>query len=478
MKESKLRSDWALARTVGLGIALFLLAFLSPVIYGIDGISMLAVAESLVTHWSLAVPSDYGIAGVGGLHYSKLYPLLSLLAIPPVALGAVVARLMHLPVHFTAEAFALILSPILVAAAASLVMMLARRLGGSRQGSILAAVSFVFGTIMLVYAREFFAEPLLALMTVAAVYLALGDGRERSGVGALTALAVLAKPTGAVLGPLIALHAVLRDRSRKHAALALIGTAVGIAIYLVYDRIRFGDTLNFGHPLTLSFANFAPGASVLLVSPWYGLFWYCPVVFALAGLNRRLFMRLDVLLIVATALAYLSVYAMHGGGWGGGWSWGPRYLVPVLPILMALCGLLEGKSRRALVILTVLGFLINAPTLISYYQRIYQENRLVGVEPVDGNLWSLEQAPFVRIWGSAAREISDAQQTDVNGLVRQAGQPEDSRGSWRTLKIVAVWWWMLPVVGIPRSAGAAVSALLAIAGLALIGWELAGTRGT
>jgi hypothetical protein len=37
---------------------------------------------------------------------------------------------------------------------------------------------------------------------------------------------------------------------------------------------------------------------------------------------------------------------------------------------------------------------------------------------------------------------------------------------------------MLPVVGIPRSAGAAVSALLAIAGLALIGWELAGTRGT
>jgi hypothetical protein len=318
---------------------------------------------------------------------------------------------------------------------------------------------------------------LLALITVGALYLALGSRGERLAVGALTALAVLAKPTGAVLGPLIALHAILRDRSLKNALFALIGTASGIALYLVYNRLRFGNTLSFGHPLTLSLGNFAGGAAGLLFSPWYGLFWYCPVVFALTGLDKKVFRRLDVLLIVATAFAYLGVYAMHGN-WVGGWSWGPRYLVPVLPILMALCGLLEGRSRKALVILTVLGFLINAPTLVSYYQRIYQENRLIGLEPDNGNLWSLKGAPFIRIWGSAAREIDDAQRTDVNGLIRQAGEPEDSPNSWRTLKTVAVWWWLLPVLGIPRLLGVAASAVLAFAGLALITKVLTATRGT
>jgi hypothetical protein len=56
MKELKLRSGWEIARAVGLGAALFLLAFLAPVIYDIDGISMFTVAESLVTRGTSRFP--------------------------------------------------------------------------------------------------------------------------------------------------------------------------------------------------------------------------------------------------------------------------------------------------------------------------------------------------------------------------------------------------------------------------------------
>src|SRR5207245_6134506 len=93
------------------------------------------------------------------------------------------------------------------------VVMLALRLGASQPESVLAATAFAFGTIALVYAREFFAEPLLALMTVVAIYLELGSRRERSLVGPIVALAILAKPTGAILGPILALHAALKTRS-------------------------------------------------------------------------------------------------------------------------------------------------------------------------------------------------------------------------------------------------------------------------
>ena len=157
------------AFAVGLGTTLFFLAFLSPVIYPVDGLSMLAVAESLLTHGSVTVPKSLGMVGLGGLYYSKWYPLLSFLALPLVGLGMIFGHVMHLPPHFTAGAFALILPPILVGTTTGVVVMLASRLGASRRGSILAAIGFAFGTVALVLAREFFAEPLLALITAVAI---------------------------------------------------------------------------------------------------------------------------------------------------------------------------------------------------------------------------------------------------------------------------------------------------------------------
>jgi hypothetical protein len=136
---------------------------------------------------------------------------------------------------------------------------------------------------------------------------------------------------------------------------------------------------------------------------------------------------------------------------------------------MALCGLLEGTSRKAFIALTIIGFVMNSPTLVSYYERIYQEE-LVALESPETTLWSLNHAPFVRVWGSMAREIDDARSTDVRQLVNHAGKPENSQASWRTLRIVAVWWWMLPIARIPRVLGAAASGLFGITGLALIRW--------
>jgi hypothetical protein len=464
------------AVVIGVGTTLFFLAFLSPVIYSVDGLSMLAVSESLVTHGSLTVPQSMGSAGLGGFYYSNWYPLLSLLALPLVALGMIFAHLMHLPPHFTVEAFALILPPFLIGTTTGMVVMLASRLGASRRGSVVAATAFAFGTIALVYAREFFAEPLLALITSVAIYLELGSQRERSKVGLCAALAVLTKPTGAIIGVILAAHAALKDRSLRSSLPALIGTASGIAIYFLYNYLRFGNPLTFGQNASFALGGLPRGIAVLLVSPGRGIAWYCPVVLALCGLSASYLKRLDILLIVSIAIAYLGVYAVWRDS-PGGWSWGPRYLLPALPGLMALGSLLEGKSRKALIALTALGFLINAPTLVSYYERLYQEELIAHQMPED-TLWSLTQAPFVRIWGSMSRELGDARQTDVRQLVQHAGEPENSEGSWRTLRIVAVWWWMLPLARIPRAFGAAVAALLATAGLVLIWWAWRETRTT
>jgi hypothetical protein len=85
------------AAAVGLGTALLLLAFLSLVIYPIDGNSMLEVSVSLVTKGNFTVSPGMGTVGINGAYYSNWYALLSILATPLVALAILIAHLSTYP---------------------------------------------------------------------------------------------------------------------------------------------------------------------------------------------------------------------------------------------------------------------------------------------------------------------------------------------------------------------------------------------
>jgi hypothetical protein len=85
---------------------------------------------------------------------------------------------------------------------------------------------------------------------------------------------------------------------------------------------------------------------------------------------------------------------------------------------------------------------------------------------VQAQEWRLSSAPLLRIWGAAWRETVDAYQNadQVGAFAHRAGNVPlaTSIEALRTLRIVNLWWWMLPAVGIPRATGAAVSLALLI----------------
>ncbi|MEY2517754.1 MAG: hypothetical protein QOJ89_5112, partial [bacterium] len=78
--------DRILAVRLAVAVALFMLLVGQAQVTVIDGSSMLAVAQSIVHHGSLAVPRPLGVVGDSGLYYSKYGLLLPLLAVIPVAL--------------------------------------------------------------------------------------------------------------------------------------------------------------------------------------------------------------------------------------------------------------------------------------------------------------------------------------------------------------------------------------------------------
>jgi hypothetical protein len=448
-----------------LGTGFIYLAFLPPGIYSVDGNSMLAVAESVVTQHNLTVPIGLGIPGRDGQAYSAWYPLQSLLSIPVVMAASVVSHFLHVPLHFVAAALAGVLPALFTAVTVALVALISLQLGSTLQGARRSALCFAGGTIALAYARTFYAEPLLSLLAAISIYLVFSRSNRAILLAALVALfAVLAKPTGIFLGPALATYLLLKKTPARFALTPAVGAGLGLLLYFLYNLLRFGNPLTFGQLWIFSLSALPQGLAGLLFSPGRGLLWYSPaVLLAILGFRKAWRTKpVEGLLIAAIFAGFLSLHSLYEN-WHGGWSWGPRYLLPVLPGLMALTGLLEGKAAKGLLTLSFLGFLINAPTLVSYYERYYAEANEQGIS--DSELyWSPSRAPLLHAWGAASREITDARNQDVMELFSQRSTPSQTIASSRALRVVAVWWWVLPIVHIPRAAGFACSLAMVIWG--------------
>lgn len=460
--------DLRAALLTGVGVFLLFVAFLPPDIYSVDGLSMLAVAKSLVIHRNVTVPSTpyvftvppgmeptsslLGLPGHDGKYYSVWYPLLSVLAVPFVSLGMALADLTHTPPEPLITFCSLLLPALLTAATTSLVVLLARRCGSSRKGAFLAAISFAFGTIAVVYARAFFAEPLLAFLTIAGVFVVL-DGKPRGSAvaGIIGGLAVLAKPAGIVVGPVLSASLLLKHHPLRFAWMPAGGAVVGFLAYLLYNVMRFGTPLAFGQTWEFALPAMLDGLAGLVFSPGRGLVWYCPpaalVLFRLPALLRS--HTPAVLPVTGLFLGYLLLHAFWLY-WGGGWCWGPRLIFPVVPPLVALAGLMEGPWRKALMLATAVGVLIHLPTLVSTYERYYHEANAQRI-PWREILWVPEYAPLVRVWGSACRQFQDALAGDIGS--------------------VAVVWWRLPFAGVPWWVGWGVMGCLLGGGIWLL-WRV------
>ena len=94
---------------------LMYLSVLSPSLATWDGGGMLNMSVSLVKEHDVNVAPAYGQPGRGGKLYGMWYPLLSVVAVPFVAVGLEVARLTHLPEVYTVAVLAIFLSTIIAA---------------------------------------------------------------------------------------------------------------------------------------------------------------------------------------------------------------------------------------------------------------------------------------------------------------------------------------------------------------------------
>ncbi len=333
---------------------------------GIDGEASYRMAQSLVDDGDLELSAAVPHTAVGrdGAYYSKFGIALPLLATAPYALAKPFAGAGDGEAPRAAVAT---LMPLLTALLCVVLYSTGRALGGRPRDALLVALAATFGTFLVVYSKDFFSEPLLALAIAAALWQTLA-GRTWLAA-AFIAFGMLTRPQALLLAPLFWLFWAHRDGLRRALVPGLI-LAAGAAAIPLYNWLRFEDVTESGYPDDQGFrAEVWTGAWGLLTDPSKSLFLFVPLAallpFAIWSLRRRGQVGLAWLTTGILLVGFLT--AASWSIWWGGWTWGPRLLIPALvPVLPALAPWVRDSPgrRRLVVALAVVGALVSLAAVI------------------------------------------------------------------------------------------------------------------
>jgi hypothetical protein len=345
-------------------VAATLSLFQEGVIVGYDGQTMYAVTESVVERGTLAVSDEWNtLPGREGLQYSRYGPGLSLAAIAPYVLARPFAVRSGHRQEVLAAAVAWLM-PLITATLFVALYLLARRMGARVGAALLVGAGAVIGTFALPYSKEFFSEPLAALCLVVAIERLLAARPAAAGLA--MGAAVLTRAQALLFAPVLLLVAWRRQGSAGLLR-AIAGLAPGLAATLAYNIVRYGDPLSFGYQDVGFTTPFLKGAGGLLFNPLKSVFLFAPIVLLLPLALWELWRRNRPASVLITGnLAITLVTAALWFAWHGGWSWGPRLLLPgVIPAIAAIGPWIATRPRQRVAALLLAGGLaISFPALI------------------------------------------------------------------------------------------------------------------
>jgi hypothetical protein len=467
-------------------IALLLCYILTASGYAInsDGRTMIGVANSLLAG-HLDVATGNTATGVGAKSYS-IYGLgWSLCALPLCALGLLAQHFVHVPAPYQLPVFfGSFLDASLIAGAAALTAAFVEELSGSRRLGLLAAMLFAFMSPAWVYSKDAYSEPLDMLCLLGAAYL-LGPARtptlSRAALaGTLLGTAVLTRldqlPMVAVL---IAYGGWCRERRvdwRWWSAL-LLPIAALTTVQLAYDYLRFGsvfatgyESAGYGASFKRTWGGTLSGLAGLLVDPTRGLVFTAPatlVAIVLAPGFFKLSRRLGFLVVAGFIVEWI-VHANIFGAWEGGDGWGPRLLLPILPLLfLPIAGLKLSQpwAKWAVGALAVAGLVVTLPPVVVDYRRYYFASGF-GQGP---GPW-----PVVYLWKSLPTVVANGFLGRIprdHLSISTTGHGAALVDSIPALSLPDFWWFFL-LYGRIMVTATCTAVLLVMSGLALSWWLL------
>jgi hypothetical protein len=376
-----------------------------------------------------------------GQYYSDKLPGLPLLATVPYALGKLILRLPSHPLDRPAFKYwpadywvTLGTSGVLTAGTGFLLVSWARELGCRPLRAVLIGLAYGLATPAYVYATLAYGHQASAFALLASFYLLWKRKRPHDSfrlflAGFLAAYAAVIElqvgPVSAILGFFLLAQCLRGQRRPDALALFGVGATLPTLILLTYNALAFGSPWDMGyfHHATPQFAqvhnpdnplglvlpdSFWSRMIALLWGPYRGLAFYAPILLlSIPGwvvlIVRRCWDLAAVTLSVTVAVMLVNLCYPE---WTGGWSTGPRLLLPLIPFAMLpVAVLLAGDSRSATVATGIaLALALAGAALMFLFQSVGGRVPVGWQDPLAQFVWPLwtGKAPLPE-WRSGER---------------------------------------------------------------------------
>jgi hypothetical protein len=248
--------------------------------------------------------------------------------------------------------------------AGSLMYILCKHISGTRFWAYIVTIAIALGTMCMPYSIVFYSHQLAAALLFCAFFMIfrlkvnLGICQKSSlfFIGFLLGLALITEFPSAVIVLLLMfyyLYVIWKKPSSQRAMSVILpafGGLIPLVIMLIYNTVCFGGPFSLGYSygssqfFRESMAQGVMGIGwpslkalyYMTLHPAEGLFWQSPVlIMALVGayfMFRERQYRPEALTVTIAFCSYMVMYSGYYSWWGG-WAFGTRGIVPVLPFL-------------------------------------------------------------------------------------------------------------------------------------------------
>lgn len=446
-----------------------------------DGGDRFKVTESIVEHHTFSVPEGIGIKGKDGKNYSWYGIGQSLVSIPLYLLGKFISRSFpNIESNYFTEFSVSFLNVFIGAGICTFIFIFSLLLGFSKRISFTLSILYGICTFSAVHIRDSY--ELQTTMFLLGAFLSLYIYSKKMNkmwlvaTGIFAGMSITTRFTSSIL--IVPMVRFLWVKFRKEkmwnflkALLLFVFCLVPFCIfYLYYNHLRFGSLLERGYgkiclgtygseiPLTNSYLKSLFG---IILSPGKGLLFYSPILL-LGIVSFRFFYKKDKLvanLFLMTILLYICFYAIFYF-WHGSMCWGPRYLLPIVPLLLIPIGLLmETKKYRRIVtvfvvILSIIGFIIQFPAVVTNYKRYYHYADAIYKVPFEKTIFDIKYSPIIGQWKmffQVIKKVSNGEPWKMAKCVTGFNSAQMINNS-RTMNIIHFWYMQLYYMGFPIKA--------------------------
>jgi hypothetical protein len=312
---------------------------------------------------------------------------------------------------------------------------------GSKRLAFILGLIFITCTFILSYNTSLFPQPLQALCVVSGVFFLYKARHNRPSficiftrnidaahpktaylhcglAGLFFGLSIFASPTSGLFLPGFVICSFIFLRHNKRLLLCFLLTLGALLISAgILNYVRFGSISEFGYGPkygNLSLNKGWIGLIGLILSPGKGLLFYFPpiVLLPLAILfsyRQNKGLSFITVYVLGIAWLYFGTIDINGGSrfWSGAIAWGPRYLIPTLPLIVIMLGGLIKYPRKpnakrliivSLIFTCVAGFIVNLGGVLVWteYGIIYGfEHEKLGAGAEEITTWDPKYSPIV-----------------------------------------------------------------------------------